>query len=293
MARFDATYVPASAMTIFAHPDDAEFSCGATLACWAQAGCQITLVLCTNGNAGTHDTSYSRESLARTRAEEQRRAAEALGVRRVVCLERDDCELEPTLELRRDLVRLIREHRPEVVVCGDPAAWFYESFYINHPDHRAAARAAVEAVFPCSEMELLWPELGPAHKVHAVYVSGRQKANTYLEVSAGMDAKIAALACHASQMGDWDPSEMVREWAAGNAKDARKAAKLAKKAAKDTHGDKATTRRGRAFSASPPPSVPSGKLRHVEGFHVMVLKDEDETPPDEVASEAAAATLPD
>lgn len=276
MPRFDATYVPSSAMTIFAHPDDAEFSCGATLATWARAGCEITLVLCTNGNAGTHDTTFTQATLAETRAKEQRAAADAMGVKNLVILDNNDCELKPSLDLRRDLVRLLREHRPEVVICGDPAAWFYGGAYINHPDHRAAAQAAVEAVFPCSEMELLWPDLGPVHKVHAVYVSGRQKqATAYIDVTAGIDAKVAALNCHASQMGDWDPGEMVRAWSARDAKTARKMAKQAKKAKKTVDIDPWT-------GLGAIPSTPPGKPKFVESFHVMVLKAEPDPPPSEV-----------
>jgi LmbE family N-acetylglucosaminyl deacetylase len=284
MARFDAEYVPHSAMTVFAHPDDAEFSCGATLATWARAGCDITLVLCTSGNAGTHDTAFSAESLAETRAAEQRQACEALGVKDYVCLEHNDCELQPTIELRRQLVQLLRERRPEVVICGDPTAWFYESAYINHPDHRAAATATLEAIFPCSEMELLWPELGAAYKVQAVYITGQQKPTTYIDVGAGIDDKVAALRRHTSQMGDWDPEEMVRQWAQENAKRARKVAKKARKAAKV---DRKPTF-GRFTSA--PPSTPPGKPEYVESYRVMVLaRDQEETPPGEPPREEPEA----
>ena len=91
------------------------------------------------------------------------------------------------------LVRQIRRHRPEVVLCGDPQAYFFENRYINHPDHRAAGEAALGAAFPCSEMELLWPEEGPAHAVRAVYVSSTLSPNTGIDVTDTIDAKIAAL----------------------------------------------------------------------------------------------------
>src|SRR5512136_269696 len=171
LSKFNGDYVPKSAMTIFAHPDDAEFGVAATLAKWAKAGCEITMVLCTSGNVGTHDAQYTIKTLAKTREAEQKVVADFLGVKQVVFLRHDDCALQPTLELRRELVREIREYRPEVVICGDPTGWFYGDGYINHPDHRAAAEAALDAVFPCAEMELLWPGLGPVHKVHAVYIS--------------------------------------------------------------------------------------------------------------------------
>jgi LmbE family N-acetylglucosaminyl deacetylase len=227
MSKFDASYVPKSAMTIFAHPDDAEFSASGTLAKWAQAGSEITLVLCTSGNVGTHDSKYTRESLAKTRQKEQKEAAKILGVKNVVFLGHDDCQLQPTLELRRELVQAIRKHKPEVVISGNPNGWLYGNEYINHPDHRAAAAAALEAVFPCAEMELLWPELGKAYKVHAVYVSTDDKPDVWIDIADTIDLKIESLKAHPSQMVDWDPSEMIRRWAAEEAKSGRKKMKSA------------------------------------------------------------------
>jgi len=126
MQRFDADYVPRSAMTIFAHPDDAEFLVSGTIARWTQAGCEVTFVVITSGNVGTHDETTTRDALARTREAEQQEAARALGVKKVVFLGYDDCELVPSLGLRRRLVREIRAHRPEVVICGDPHALFFD-----------------------------------------------------------------------------------------------------------------------------------------------------------------------
>jgi LmbE family N-acetylglucosaminyl deacetylase len=99
-------------------------------------------VVLTSGNAGTHDRRFTRETLARTREEEERAAARVLGVKNVVFLRHDDCALQPALDVRRELVREIRRFRPEVVICGDPQAWFYNDTYLNHPDHRAAGVAA-------------------------------------------------------------------------------------------------------------------------------------------------------
>ena len=214
MPRFDADYVPPSAMTIFAHSDDAEFIVSGTIAKWARAGCEVTFVVITSGNVGTHDPKYSRKTLTRARESEQEAAARVLGVKNVVFLGYDDCELVPTLELRRRLVREIRKHRPEVVICGDPQAWFFEDYYINHPDHRAAAAAALEAVFPCSEMELLWPEEGAAHEVRAVYVCATHSPNTWIDITGTIDKKIESLRAYGSQVAGWDPSEKIRERAA-------------------------------------------------------------------------------
>lgn len=212
MADRGSGYVPGSAMAIFAHPDDADFTVAGTIAKWTAAGCRVTLVLLTSGNVGTHDAAFTRESLARTREAEQREAARILGIGEVLFLGRNDCELLPSLDVRRDLVREIRRVKPEVVVCGDPQSWFFEDRYINHPDHRAAGAAALDAVAPCAEMELLWPEDGPPHKVRAVFVTMTHSPNVWVDITETMERKIEALRAHASQMGGFDPAEMVREW---------------------------------------------------------------------------------
>lgn len=251
MPRFDADYVPRSAMTIFAHPDDAEFIVAGTIARWARAGCEVTFVVLTSGNVGTHDAANTREGLSRTREVEQREAARLLGVKRVVFLGYDDCELVPTLELRRRLVREIRKFRPEVVICGDPQAFFFEDHYINHPDHRAAAAAALDAVFPCAEMELLWPEEGEAHKVHAVYVCATHSPNTWIDITGTIATKIASLKAYGSQVGGWDPSERIRE----------RAAREAERAGREHPGGENET------PDSPVPPT------YLEAFRVMKLKE--------------------
>lgn len=213
MPRFDAGYVPRSAMAIYAHPDDIEFTIGGTIAKWARAGCDVTFVLLTSGNSGTHDRKFTRKSLARVREREERESARILGAARVVFLRHGDCELVPTLALRKELVRRIRRHRPEVVLCNDPQALFFGDRYINHPDHLAAGKVGLEAVFPCSEMELLWPGAGLPHKVHAVYVSSTVAPDTWIDVTDTIETKIAALAAHRSQLGDRDIAPLILGWA--------------------------------------------------------------------------------
>jgi LmbE family N-acetylglucosaminyl deacetylase len=200
-------------MAIYAHPDDIEFTIGGTVAKWADAGCDVTFVLITSGNAGTHDASFTRKSLAAVREREEKESAGILGASKVVFLKQGDCELQPTPALRKELVRQIRRHRPEVVLCNDPQALFFGDQYINHPDHLAAGKLALEAVFPCSEMELLWPEAGRAHKVHAVYVSSTHHPDTWIDVTATIDRKIAALRAHKSQLGERDIAPRIYEWA--------------------------------------------------------------------------------
>jgi LmbE family N-acetylglucosaminyl deacetylase len=253
MSKFNGSYIPKSALVIHAHPDDAEFTVGATLAKWAKAGCEITLLLITSGNVGTHDVKYTRETLAQTREAEQMDVARLLGIKSVVFLRHDDCAVQPTLELSRELVREIRARKPEVVLCGSPEGWFYGNDYINHPDHRAAGVAALEAVFPRCEMELFWPEEGPVHKVHAVYVHGTAEDNVAVDVTGWLEAKISALKLHKSQLGDWDPTEMIEKWATEEAKAYRK--RMKKQGVKVKADD-------------------GGKLKRVETFRVMTLVDQ-------------------
>jgi LmbE family N-acetylglucosaminyl deacetylase len=204
--------VPESAMVVVAHPDDAEFTMAGTVAAWTGAGCHVTYVVCTDGNAGSHEPGMTRDKLAKIRRTEQRAACSILGVDTVVFLGYGDGELQATMDLRRDLVRVIRQYKPEVVITGDPTALFSGDTYINHPDHRAAAQAAIDAVAPASEMPLLWPELGPPHRVSQVYVYGNDQANVWIDLTDTIEQKIEALKQHASQMGDWDPSDMIRQW---------------------------------------------------------------------------------
>ena len=257
MPPYDADYVPRSAMGIYAHPDDAEFTVAGTVAKWAAAGCEVTYVLVTSGNVGTHEGGYTRETLEQLREEEERAAARVLGVRNLVFLRHDDCAVIPTIELRRELVREIRKHRPEVVLCADPRAWFFEDRYVNHPDHRAAGVAALEAAFPCAEMELLWPEEGTPHAVQAIYVSSTLEPNTWIDITATMETKIAALKAHASQVGGGDYSDMIRSWG----RDAARAAEAAGKGRR--------TRKGTAEATG---GKGAGPTRFAEAFRVMRIR---------------------
>jgi len=202
--------IPESAMFVVAHPDDAEFTVAGTAAAWSQAGCHVVYVVCTDGNAGSHQPGMTRERLAEIRRAEQRAACAILGVSEVIFLGYDDGQLQPSLELRRDLVRAIRQFKPEVVITSDPTRLFYGDRYINHPDHRAAGQAAVDAVAPASAMPLLWPETGAPHQVRQVYISAWEDASTWVDITEVIDLKVAALRQHASQMGDWDPTDRIK-----------------------------------------------------------------------------------
>jgi LmbE family N-acetylglucosaminyl deacetylase len=210
-------YVPERAMFIFAHPDDIEFGVAGTAAKWAKKGCEVLYVVITDGNVGSHEAGMTSEELATIRRKEQTEAANVVGAS-CIFLGYDDGFLQPTLELRKDLVRLIRRNKPNAVVCGDPTLFFPSDTYINHPDHRAAAQAALDAVFPASEMALLYPDLAEeglaGHKVNFVYVHWGQEPNVYIDIGDVIDLKIDALRRHESQLGDWNPEEMVKNWSA-------------------------------------------------------------------------------
>ena len=211
---------PARVLSIHAHPDDQEFTVGGTLAKWAQAGSHVVTVCITSGGAGSNEHTppgMTREALAPIREEEQRQACRVLGISEVVFLGYEDGMLEPSLALRRDLTRVIRRHRPDAVVCGDPTMRFFGAIYMNHPDHRAAADAALDAVFPSAETRLIFPELLDEglepHKVRSVFIHGSEKPDTFIDISEFLGAKLAALKEHRTQMGTWDPTDMITGWA--------------------------------------------------------------------------------
>jgi len=213
-----ASYTPKRAMVIVAHPDDIEFSCAGTIARWVREGAEVCYVLCTSGDVGIAEPGMTKARAAEIREAEQTEAAAIVGVRDVVYLREPDGMLEATMHLRKRLVREIRRFRPDTVIVGDPQALWVGDGYINHPDHRAAATAAVDAIFPAAGQPNLFEELAEegltAHKVHKVYVQSWSGATTWVDISDTIDLKIAALKAHKSQMGDWDPTEQIKQWAA-------------------------------------------------------------------------------
>lgn len=215
-------YVPESVLSIAAHPDDMEFSCVGTLARWAKHGCQVVYVLCTSGDAGIEIPGMTREKAAEIREAEALEAAKLAGAAQVVFLREPDGLLEATMELRKKLVREIRRFRPEVIVTGDPTIVWASEDYINHPDHRAAALAAVDAIFPAAGNPMVFPELEAeglqAHKPRKVYVHTWGGNGVYVNIEETIEVKIAALRAHKSQMRDWDPAESLRQWAGEAAK---------------------------------------------------------------------------
>ncbi len=216
-------YVPESAMAVVAHPDDVEFSCAGTLALWARAGARVSLVLCTSGDVGIAREDITRQEAAALREAEAEAAARVIGAAEIRFLREPDGMLQATLELRKKLVREIRRFRPEVLVTGDPTVVWTGANYINHPDHRAASLAALEAAFPAAGQPHLFEELAAegltAHKIRKVYVTNWRDGDVWVAIDGTIDVKVAALKAHASQMGDWDVETNIKQWAAERAKD--------------------------------------------------------------------------
>lgn len=210
-------YVPQKAMVIVAHPDDIEFSSAGTVARWIQDGAEVVYVLCTSGDVGIDEPGMTKTKAAQIREAEQQAAAEVVGVKEVIFLREPDGMLENTMSLRKRLVREIRRFKPEVVITGDPTIVWARSDYINHPDHRAAAGAALDAVFPAAGQPNLFEELAEegitAHKVRKVYVTSWGQADTFVNITDTINLKIEALKKHISQMKDWDPEPRIKEWA--------------------------------------------------------------------------------
>jgi LmbE family N-acetylglucosaminyl deacetylase len=186
-------------MVIAAHPDDPEFGCAGSVLKWSEAGKQITYVLLTSGDKGSHDPDLRPGQLAARRESEQRAAAADLGVAQVVFLRHPDGILENTLELRRQLAAVIREHRPHILVTIDP--WRH---YQLHPDHRAAGQAALDAVYAAREWyifpEQLMEGVDP-WRVRELYLFWTDGPDYWEDISSCLDARIAALKRHASQLG--------------------------------------------------------------------------------------------
>jgi LmbE family N-acetylglucosaminyl deacetylase len=204
-------------LVVAAHPDDADFGVAGTAARLARDGHAVHYLLCTSGEAGSDDPNVTPEALIETREAEQIAAGRVLGLAGVHFLRYPDGELQPTLALRKELVRWMRKLEADVLLCQDPRSLVDEdSTYLNHPDHRAAGQAALDAVFPGagnpSAFRGLLAEGLKAHKVREVwlYFTGGQHVNHFVDITETLEQKIDALAAHASQIGDWVSSGGLR-----------------------------------------------------------------------------------
>jgi LmbE family N-acetylglucosaminyl deacetylase len=203
-------------MVVVAHADDAEWGCSGTVAKWCAEGWEMVHVLCTDGSKGSDDHEMTSGRLVEIRQGEQRNAGKVLGLHDVVFLGYEDSMLQPTLELRRDIVREIRRHKPDVLICMTPVRGLSGDGYLGHPDHYASGEAALSAVFPSSRDRLTFPELLEEglepHKVREVWVMDHQESNHYVDVTDYIDVAIKALKQHQSQVSGEDADTHMRNW---------------------------------------------------------------------------------
>ena len=204
-------------LAITAHPDDVDFGAAGTIARWTEAGLEVTYCVVTDGDAGGQDEDIPRSEVPALRRAEQVAAAKCVGVHDVRFLGYPDGRVEATLDLRRDLARVIRQVRPDRVVCPSPER-NYARMAASHPDHRAVGSAALDAVYPDARNPFTFPELRDREglapwTVREVWISGSASPTHYVDVTDTFDRKIAALRAHVSQTGHMDGlEEWIRTW---------------------------------------------------------------------------------
>lgn len=206
------------ALVVVAHPDDAEFGAAATIARWVDEGTEVRYVVATDGAAGSPDPAMTRERLVPLRVEEQRAAAGELGVTDIVFLGHPDGHLQATIPVRRQVAAEIRRHRPEVVLTLNPEIRWTERGTVNHPDHRAIGDLVLHSINPAASSRLwdqtLLDEGLEPWDVSELWLMSFGGGPHHVDVTDTFDRKIAALRCHASQLGERDPEERMRAMAA-------------------------------------------------------------------------------
>src|SRR3954447_191812 len=192
-------------LVVTAHPDDVDFGAAGTVAAWTDKGIEVAYCIVTDGDAGGFDPDVPRSAIAGIRRAEQEAAAKEVGVSQVHFLGYPDGRLTTSIELRRDISRVIRQVRPQRVVTQSPAR-SYRSIYASHPDHMAAGEAALCAVYPDARNPFAHPELAAegleAHAVAEVWMMSGAEPDRYVDVTDVFDRKLAALLRHVSQMTD-------------------------------------------------------------------------------------------
>jgi LmbE family N-acetylglucosaminyl deacetylase len=198
-------------LVVAAHPDDADFGSAGSVALWTDAGIDVSYCIVTDGDAGGADPSIPPRELAEIRRDEQRAAAALVGVRDVHFLGYPDGALVASVELRRDICRVVRALRPDRLVCQSPER-YWDAIGASHPDHLAAGEAAVCAFYPDARNPFAHPALLDEglepHTVRELWLCAHPEPNRAVDVTGSFDRKIAALRCHVSQVGQG-------EWLAG------------------------------------------------------------------------------
>jgi len=208
-------------LVVTAHPDDVDFGAAGSVATWTEAGVSVAYCIATDGEAGGSDRTVSRADMAATRQREQRAAAAEVGVTDVTFLGYPDGRLTPTLDLRRDISRVIRRFRPDRVVAQSPER-NWARIYASHPDHLAAGEAAICAVYPDARNPFAFPELLEEglepHTVPELWIMATERADRVVDATEFFALKLAALRSHRSQVGDGEHLEaLLRQWMSGTA----------------------------------------------------------------------------
>jgi len=215
--------VPARALVVSAHPDDVDFGAAGTVARLTAAGCAVSYAIVTDGDAGEVPDHVGRDGAAALRQSEQRAAAAAVGVDDVRFLGFPDGRLEVGIPLRAALSRVIRQVRPEVVLCQSPERR-WDRVFASHPDHLAAGEATLQAVYPDARNPHAHPELAAegldAWTVLEVWVFAHPSADRFVDITDTFGSKVDALRAHASQTSTMDLDPFLRSWARATASDA-------------------------------------------------------------------------
>lgn len=204
-------------LAVGAHPDDIDIGYAGTIAKWISEGAEITYLILTDGSKGSEDPRISNQKLTKTRRTEQQKAADLLGVKKVIFLDFVDGELENTPALRKQIIKIIRQIKPTTVICSDPTFYFDEKrHFINHPDHRIAGETTVDCVYPFARNARTFPELLgeglQSHVVEELLLTNFSKANYFVDISKTIDQKVAAISCHKSQFNDFKKfGEMIKK----------------------------------------------------------------------------------
>ena len=210
---------PRVVLGIAAHPDDLDVGAGGTMATLAAQGADVHYLILTDGGKGSDDRTMTSQQLTEIRHDEQQKALEIVGGKTITFLDYPDGELEVTLTLKEQIAKVIRTIKPDVVITMDPSViYLAERGIINHPDHRAAGQATLDAVFPLARDWLSFPALHAEghepHKTPTLLMINFGHSNFYVDISNTIDTKIAALAAHKSQFGPHETLSWVRDMAA-------------------------------------------------------------------------------
>jgi LmbE family N-acetylglucosaminyl deacetylase len=193
---------PATVLAVYAHPDDPDVSAGGSLARWAAAGSSVHVCICADGDKGSLDPATDPEELVVRRRHEVAASGAILGVEAHHWLGFRDGEMDDEQALRGRLVSLVRQIRPDAVVAPDPTAVYFGQHYVNHRDHRVVGWAALDAVSPAAGNPHYFPDAGAPHQVGLMYLSGTLEPDVWVDISVTIDVKVAAVACHSSQVGE-------------------------------------------------------------------------------------------